>query len=51
MTTLLETPPAVVTTPPAKPRGGTAGKILGYALLIALSLLVMIRSPGWSRRR
>lgn len=43
MTTLLETP---ITTP-AKPikndrRGGTAGKLLGYALLIILSLLVMI---------
>ncbi len=43
MTALLETPPAVRTT--AKPpghRGGTAGRILGYALLIVLSLLVMI---------
>lgn len=42
MTTLLEKPALAPPAKPAKPRGGTAGRIAGYALLIILSLLVMI---------
>ncbi len=43
MTALLTTPPvASVEKTRSKPRGGTAGKVVGYALLIILSLAVMI---------
>ncbi len=46
MTTLLSPPEAVATPARSEPRGGTGGKVVGYALLIVLSLAVMVPF-GW----